>query len=84
MAAVTIRNLSEEAHRALKLRAARHNRSTEAEMRAILEAAVRPPERLLMGTALAQAGAAAGLTNRDVEALERGLTARPAEPMRFG
>ena len=39
MAAVTIRNLSEEAHRALKIRAARHNRSTEAEMRAILEAA---------------------------------------------
>ncbi len=84
MAAVTIRNLSEEAHRALKLRAARHNRSTEAEMRAILEAAVRPPERLLMGTALAQAGAAAGVTNRDVDALERGREARPAEPMRFG
>jgi len=35
MAAVTIRNLSDEAHRALKLRAAQHNRSTEAEMRAI-------------------------------------------------
>lgn len=84
MAAVTIRNLSEEAHRALKQRAARHNRSTEAEMRAILEAAVRPPQRLLMGTALAQAGAAAGLTSGDVEALERGLTARPAEPLRFG
>lgn len=86
MAAVTIRNLSEEAHRALKLRAARHNRSTEAEMRAILEAAVRPPERLLMGTALAQAGAAAGVTNRDVDALARGRgrEAGPAEPMRFG
>ena len=42
MAAVTIRNLSEEAHRALKVRAAQHNRSAEAEMRAILEAAVRP------------------------------------------
>lgn len=42
MAAVTIRNLSEEAHRALKVRAVQHNRSAEAEMRAILEAAVRP------------------------------------------
>jgi plasmid stability protein len=83
MAAVTIRNLSEEAHRVLKQRAARHNRSTEAEMRAILEAAVRPPERLLMGTALAQAGAAAELTGGDVEALERELKAPPAEPMRF-
>ena len=42
MAAVTIRNLSDEAHRALKARAAQHNRSTEAEIRAILEAAVLP------------------------------------------
>lgn len=39
MAAVTIRNLSEETHRALNIRAAQHNRSTEAEIRAILEAA---------------------------------------------
>ena len=54
MAAVTIRNLSEEAHRALKVRAAQHNRSTEAEMRAILEAAVRPEGRLLLGTALSE------------------------------
>lgn len=39
MAAVTIRNLHEEIHRALKMRAAQHNRSTESEMRAILETA---------------------------------------------
>ena len=39
MAAVTIRNLSDEALRSLEARAARHNRSAEAEMRAILEAA---------------------------------------------
>ena len=52
MAVVTIRNLSEVAHRALKLRAAQHNRSTEAEMRAILEAAVRPADRLRLGSAL--------------------------------
>ncbi|MCS3497583.1 hypothetical protein M2232_004396 [Bradyrhizobium japonicum] len=31
MADVTIRNLSEETHRALKVRAAQHNRSAEAE-----------------------------------------------------
>lgn len=42
MPAITIRNLSDETHRALKLRAAQHGRSAEAEMRAILEAAVRP------------------------------------------
>ena len=83
MAAVTIRNLSEEVHRALKLRAAQHRRSTEAEMRAILEAAVRPEGRLRIGTALSEVGRAARLVDGDVEALERGRAARAAEPMRF-
>jgi plasmid stability protein len=87
MAAVTIRNLPEEVHRALKVRAARHNRSTEAEMRAILEAAVRPEGRLLLGTALAEASRKLGLTNADIEALEETLEQvrdrRPAEPMKL-
>ena len=83
MAAVTIRNLSEEAHRALKVRAAQHNRSTEAEMRAILEAAVRPEGRLRLGTALSDVSRKMGLTNADIGALEQVREARPAEPMRF-
>jgi antitoxin FitA len=81
MAAVTIRNLSEEAHRALKVRAARHNRSAEAEMRAILEAAVRPEGRLLLGTAMSEIGQKYGITNADVEALEQVRDTRPAEPI---
>ena len=40
MGNVTIRNVPDEVHTALKLRAVRHQRSTEAEMRAILTAAV--------------------------------------------
>ena len=84
MPAVTIRNLSEEAHRALKVRAAQHNRSTEAEMRAILEAAVRPAGRLKIGTALSEMSRKIGLTNTDVEALEQTRDTRPAQPMRFG
>jgi plasmid stability protein len=83
MAAVTIRNLSDEAHRALKVRAARHNRSTEAEMRAILETAVRPDSRLRLGSALSQMSRKIGLTNADVEALEQTRNANPAEPMQF-
>ena len=83
MAAVTIRNLSEEAHRALKVRAAQHNRSTEAEMRAILETAVRPEGRLRLGSALSQISRKIGLTNADVEALENISDSRPAEPMSF-
>ena len=81
MAAVTIRNLSEEAHRALKVRAAEHNRSTEAEMRAILEAAVRPEGRLLLGTALSEIGQKYGVTKADVEALEQVRDTRSAEPI---
>ena len=56
MAAVTIRNLSDETHRALKLRAARHGRSTEAEIREILEEAARPRNRLKIGSELAAFG----------------------------
>ena len=56
MAAVTIRNLSEETHRALKRRAALHGSSTEAEIRSILDDAVKPPDRLRIGTELAAFG----------------------------
>jgi plasmid stability protein len=50
MANLTVRNLSEEVHRALRVRAARHGRSTEAEVRMILEETVRPPKRLKIGS----------------------------------
>jgi len=83
MAAVTIRNLSDEAHRALKIRAAQNNRSAEAEMRAILEAAVRPEGRVRLGSALAALSRQAGLSNADVEALEPAEDRQPAEPIRL-
>jgi antitoxin FitA len=83
MAAVTIRNLSEEVHRALKVRAAQHNRSAEAEMRAILEAAVRPATRLRLGTALAERSLELGLTNADVAALDQSCDSQAAEPLRM-
>jgi antitoxin FitA len=60
MAAITIRNLSEETHRALKARAAASRRSTEAEVRAILDAAVAPPDRVKVGSLLASIGQEAG------------------------
>jgi plasmid stability protein len=83
MPAVTIRNLSEATHRALKVRAAQNGRSTEAEMRDILEAAVRPADRLRLGSALSEMSHKIGLTNADVEALEKSRDQRPAEPLRF-
>ncbi|HEY8283192.1 MAG TPA: Arc family DNA-binding protein [Chloroflexota bacterium] len=56
MHVVTVRNLPEETHRALKLRAARHERSMEAEIRDILEEAVRPEGRVKIGSELAAFG----------------------------
>jgi plasmid stability protein len=53
MPAIAIRNLSEETHRALKHRAKLKGTSTEAEIRAILEEAVLPKDRLKLGTELA-------------------------------
>ena len=54
MAAVTIRNLPDETLRALKKRAEQGGRSMEAEMRMILQNAVRPQRG--MGTVLAEIG----------------------------
>jgi plasmid stability protein len=56
MPVVTVRNLPEETHRALRMRAAEHGRSTEAEIREILEEAVRPKTRLKIGAELAAFG----------------------------
>lgn len=57
---LTVRNLSEEVHRALRTRAARHGRSTEAEIRVILEETVRPPKRLKIGSAIQRIGRKVG------------------------
>lgn len=60
MSTITVRNLPEETHRALRVRAAERGRSTEAEVRAILEEAVRPAERLRIGTELHRIAAEIG------------------------
>ena len=78
MAAVTVRNLPEETHRALKLRAAQHGRSTEAEIREILENVVRPKARLKISSELAAFGKRFGGLDLDIS---RDQT--PAEPALF-
>jgi plasmid stability protein len=78
MPAVTVRNLPEETHRALKQRAAEHGRSTEAEIRAILEEAVRPKTRIKIGSELAAFGRRFGGLDLDIT---RDQT--PAEPAAF-
>jgi plasmid stability protein len=67
MPAVTIRNLPEATHRALKARAAKHGRSTEAEIRLIIETAVRPAHRVRLGSELAELGRKYGGIDLEIE-----------------
>lgn len=87
VAVLTVRNLPDEVHRALRLRAAQHGRSTEAEVRAILAMAVDSPERLKVGSLLMSISREAGLTSADVKALEKSMYENrdqdPHEPMHF-
>jgi antitoxin FitA len=78
MRAVTIRNLPEETYRALKVRAAQHGRSTEAEIREILKSVAHPPERIKLGSELAAIAREFGGLDLDIE---RDKT--PAETVSF-
>src|SRR6218665_2024677 len=84
MANVHVRNLPDAVHRALRVRAAHHGRSTEAEIRDILEIATRRPERVKLGPLLASvARGAGGLTEEEPARFEGVRDRTPAEPMRF-
>ena len=50
MPSITVRNVPEEVHRALRVLAAQHGRSAEAEIREILANAVKPEGRVKLGT----------------------------------
>lgn len=78
MASVTVRNIPDETHRALRVRAAMHGLSTEAEIRAILENAVRPEGRIKLGSLLAEIGREVGSVDLEIE---RDRT--PTEPVSF-
>ena len=52
MAMLTVRNLPDEVHRALRVRAAQRGHSMEAEVREILESAVSPQGRVKLGSLL--------------------------------
>jgi plasmid stability protein len=83
MAMLTVRNLPDDVHRALRVQAALHGRSTEAEVREILANAVKPEARMRVGDALAALGRKIGLTNEDYEVFDQVRDKTPAEPMRF-
>lgn len=67
MASVVVRNLPDETHRALRARAAMHGRSTEAEIRVILENSVRPENRIKLGTLLTEIGQQVGGVDLEID-----------------
>lgn len=84
MPSITVRNIPDEVHRAIRVRAAQHGRSTEAEVRSILEQAARPEGRIKLGSLLASiARDAGGLTEAEAETINRVRDKTPAEPMGF-
>ena len=77
MGAVTIRNIPDDTHEALKARAARNGRSTEAEIRHILQEAVRPAPEYGLGSELAAIGRRFNVTTE----FENLRDQAPAEPI---
>jgi plasmid stability protein len=76
---LTVRNLPEGVHRALRVRAAGHGRSTEAEVRAILEDIVKPQGRLKLGSLLVEIGREAHLTDELVDLINDRDRSAPRE-----
>jgi len=83
MAMLTVRNLSDEVHRALRVRAAQRGHSMEAEVREILECAVSPEGRVKLGSLLADLGRRAQLTDVEFAAFEQVRSKAPARPVSF-
>ena len=83
MAMLTIRNLPDEVHRALRTRAAQRGQSMEAEVREILESAVSPAGRVKLGSLLADVGKQARLSDAEFAVFEQVRDKTPAAPVSF-
>ncbi|MDM0113983.1 plasmid stabilization protein [Variovorax sp. J22R133] len=83
MAMLTVRNISDEVHRALRVRAAQHGQSMEAEVREILESVVSPQGRVKLGSLLAAMGRQARLTDEEFVVFEQVRDTAPARPVSF-
>ncbi len=83
MAMLTVRNISDEVHRALRVRAAQHGQSMEAEVREILESVVSPEGRVKLGSLLADIGRQAKLTDEEFALFAQVRDKTPARPVSF-
>ncbi|MDY0300638.1 MAG: antitoxin [Trichlorobacter sp.] len=69
MHSVTIRNVPDEVHRAIRIRASNYGRTIEAEICNMLECAVKPQEQVKLGSLLTKIGKQTRLTDEEVELL---------------
>jgi antitoxin FitA len=83
MPSITVRNVPDEVHRALRVKAAQHGRSAEAEIREILENAVQPEGRVKLGSLLAKIGRKVNLTDEEFSIFEQNRDKTPAKPVDF-
>ncbi len=83
MPSITVRNIPDEIHRALKVLAAQHGRSAEAEVRDILANAVKPKRRKRLGSLLVDIGHQARLSDEDFVNIEQVRDKTPAKPTTF-
>jgi plasmid stability protein len=83
MAMLTVRNLTEEVHRALRARAAQHGKSMEAEVRDILEEAIKPKGRVKLGSLLADMGRQARLSDEEFAIFEQVRDKTPSRLVSF-
>ncbi|MGV6476642.1 FitA-like ribbon-helix-helix domain-containing protein [Azotobacter vinelandii] len=83
MPSITVRNVPDEVHRAIRVRAAQHGRSIEAEMRDILETAVRPQGRVKLGSLLSEIGRKVKLTEEEFAIFESARDKTPARAANF-
>ena len=81
MKCLTIRSVPDEVHRALRVQAALHGRSAEAEIRNILENAVKPERRVGLGSVLADIGREARLSDEEFTALENVRDRQPTRSL---
>ena len=84
MASITVRNVPDEVHRTLRVRAAQHGRSAKAEIRDILERAVKPAKRVRLGDAVAALGRKVGIADSDIAIIDQTRDKSSAQPMKFG
>jgi plasmid stability protein len=83
MAMLTVRNITDEVHRALRVRAAQRGHSMEAEVREILESAVNPRGRVKLGSLLADMGKRAKLSDEEFSVFDQVRSKAPARPVSF-